>query len=427
MIKKKISLKKKIKKYMKLIIDNNYECYLVGGAVRDYLLNIKNKDYDLCTNMPLNKLKEIIPNVTIMKENEHRNTCIIREKDYDIEFTTFRGKNLKEDLSNRDFTMNSIAVDINGNIIDYFNGIESINKKTIKLIKENGEGLTTDPLRILRAIRQASKYDFKIDDNTKRQMNNKKTLLSNVAPERIYEELKKIIISNNIDFYLIEYKEIFFELIPELKKCDGFNQYNDYHIHDVYKHTVNVVNNSPKNIYVRFAALFHDIGKPEKLILDDNGIGHFLNHSIESNEIFKQFANMYKIDNKTKKIVSDLILYHEDTLSDKNNKIYNFYKKYNMNNIELLFDLKKADTLGLNPKYKDILKDLEKLENKYIKIRARYNEIEYKGSDLILLGYNGKIIGDILDDVKRQIINNALVNEKTRIEKYVLKNYNNKG
>lgn len=176
---------------MKLIIDNNYECYLVGGAVRDYLLNIKNKDYDLCTNMPLNKLKEIIPNVTIMKENEHRNTCIIREKDYDIEFTTFRGKDLKEDLSNRDFTMNSIAVDINGNIIDYFNGIESINKKTIKLTKENGEGLTTDPLRILRAIRQASKYDFKIDDNTKRQMNNKKTLLSNVAPERIYEELKK--------------------------------------------------------------------------------------------------------------------------------------------------------------------------------------------------------------------------------------------
>lgn len=136
---------------------------------------------------------------------------------------------------------------------------------------------------------------------------------------------------------------------------------------------------------------------------------------------------MYKIDNKTKKIVSDLILYHEDTLSDKNNKIYNFYKKYNMNNIELLFDLKKADTLGLNPKYKDILKDLEKLENKYIKIRARYNEIEYKGSDLILLGYNGKIIGDILDDVKRQIINNVLINEKTRIEKYVLKNYNNKG
>ena len=191
MIKKKISLTKKIKKYMKLIIDNNYECYLVGGAVRDYLLNIKNKDYDLCTNMPLNKLKEIIPNVTIMKENEHRNTCIIREKDYDIEFTTFRGKDLKEDLSNRDFTMNSIAVDINGNIIDYFNGIESINKKTIKLTKENGEGLTTDPLRILRAIRQASKYDFKIDDNTKRQMNNKKTLLSNVAPERIYEELKK--------------------------------------------------------------------------------------------------------------------------------------------------------------------------------------------------------------------------------------------
>ena len=412
---------------MKIIIDNNYECYLVGGAVRDYLLNIKNKDYDFCTNMPLDKLKEIIPNVTIMKENNHRNTAIIREEDYDIEFSTFRGKDLKEDLSNRDFTMNSIAVDINGNIIDYFNGIESINEKTIKLIKENGEGLTTDPLRILRAIRQASKYDFKIEDNTKRQMINKKYLLSNIAPERIYEEFKKIIISDNIDIYLIEYKEIFFELIPELKKCDGFNQHNDYHIYDVYTHIANVVKSTPNNIYVRFAALFHDIGKPEKLILDDNGIGHFLEHSSVSNKIFKQFANIYKIDNKTKKIVSDLILYHEDTLSDKNNKIYNFYKKYNMNRIELLFDLKKADILGQNPKYKDRLKKLKKLKNKYLEIRDRYNEINYNGADLISLGYNGKIIVEILDDVKRQIINNVLVNDKTRIDKYILKNYGDKG
>lgn len=116
-------------------------------------------------------------------------------------------------------------------------------------------------------------------------------------------------------------------------------------------------------------------------------------------------------------------MYHEDTLSDKNNKIYNFYKKYNMNRIELLFDLKKADILGQNPKYKDRLKKLKKLKNKYLEIRDRYNEINYNGADLISLGYNGKIIGEILDDVKRQIINNVLVNDKIRIDKYILKKW----
>lgn len=409
--------------YMQIIINSGYECYLVGGAVRDYLLKIESKDYDFCTNMPLNELKQLIPNITIMRENNHRNTAIIKLKDYDIEFTTYRGNSLKEDLSNRDFTMNAIAVDINGTIIDYFNGIESINNKTITLIKENGEGLDFDPLRIMRAIRQALKFNFKIDAKTKSQILNKKDKLNNIAKERIFDELKKIIVSDNVEYYLNNYKEIFFEIIPELKKCDGFNQYNDYHIYDVYEHIVNVVKNSKNNIYLRLAALFHDIGKPDKFVLDENGVGHFLNHAIVSNEIFESFADKYKLDNKTKNIVSDLILYHEDDLSDKNNKIYNFYKKYDSSKIELLFDLKRADVLSQNPKYLDRIDTLNKLELKYISIRDKYNSIKYSGDDLIELGYKGKIIGEILDDVKRQIIDNRLKEDKTIINDYVIKNY----
>lgn len=419
----KMNISENLKQYMKLIIDNGYECFLIGGAVRDYLLNVENKDYDFCTNMPLKELKKIIPQITIMKENEHRNTGIIRTNGYDIEFSTFRGNSLKEDLSNRDFTMNAVAVDVDGNFIDYYNGIDSINKKNIALVKENGDGLESDPLRILRAIRQALKYKFKIDNNTKQQIISKKSLLNNVAPERVYDEFKQIIMFENVGFYLSNYKEIFFELIPELEKCDGFNQHNEYHIYDVYSHTIKVIENSSNNIYVKIAALFHDIGKPSKFQLDDNGVGHFLNHAKKSNDIFKEFANKYKIDNKSKKIISDLILYHEDDLSNKNNKIYNFYKKYNMNRIELLFALKRADILSQSPKFNDRTEKLNKLEKKYIDIRNKYNSITYSGDDLIELGYYGKIIGEILDDVKRQIINNRLSSEKEIINEYVKKNY----
>ena len=418
-----IEIPKDLKKYMQLIIDNGYECYLVGGAVRDYLINFENKDFDFCTNTPFDKLKKLIPNITIMKENDHRNTAIIRSNGLDIEFSTYRGKDLKEDLFNRDFTINAIAIDVNGNIIDYYDGLNAINNKTISLVDPLGTGLINDPLRILRAIRLALKYNFKINFNTKKQMIDKKELLKDVAPERIFEELKKIIVSDNADKYMDEYREIFFEIIPELKECNGFNQHNDYHIYDVYTHTINVVKNAPKNIYIRLASIFHDIGKPRAFKLDENQVGHFLGHANISNDIFKDFADKYKLDNKTKKIVSDLVLYHEDDLSSKNNKIYNFYKKFNMNRIEMLFDLKRADVMSQNQKYIARIKYINKLEEKYVAIRDKYNSITYSGDDLISLGYTGKVIGLILDDVKRQIINNRLYADTESINKYVLKNY----
>lgn len=418
-----IEIPKDLKKYMQLIIDNGYECYLVGGAVRDHLINVDNKDFDFCTNIPFDKLKKLIPNITIMKENDHRNTAIIRSNGLDIEFSTYRGKDLKEDLFNRDFTINAIAVDVYGNIIDYYYGVNSVSNKTISLVDSLGTGLVNDPLRILRAIRLALKHNFNIDDNTKKQMIDKKELLNEVAPERIFEELKKIIVSNNVDKYMDEYREIFFEIIPELKECNGFNQHNDYHIYDVYTHTINVVKNAPKNIYIRLASIFHDIGKPRAFKLDENQVGHFLGHANISNDIFKNFADKYKLDNKTKMIVSNLVLYHEDDLSSKNNKIYNFYKKFNMNRIEMLFDLKRADIMSQNQKYIARIEYINKLEEKYVAIRDKYNSITYSGDDLISLGYTGKTIGLILDDVKRQIINNRLDADTESINKYVLKNY----
>ena len=418
-----IEIPKDLKKYMQLIRDNGHECYLVGGAVRDYLINVDNKDFDFCTNIPFDKLKKLIPNITIMKENDHRNTAIIRSNGLDIEFSTYRGKDLKEDLFNRDFTINAIAVDVYGNIIDYYYGVNSVSNKTISLVDPLGTGLVNDPLRILRAIRLALKHNFNIDDNTKKQMIDKKELLNEVAPERIFEELKKIIVSNNVDKYMDEYREIFFEIIPEFKECNGFNQHNDYHIYDVYTHTINVVKNAPKNIYIRLASIFHDIGKPRAFKLDENQVGHFLGHAHISNDIFKNFADKYKLDNKTKMIVSDLVLYHEDDLSSKNNKIYNFYKKFNMNRIEMLFDLKRADIMSQNQKYIARIEYINKLEEKYVAIRDKYNSITYSGDDLISLGYTGKTIGLILDDVKRQIINNRLDADTESINKYVLKNY----
>lgn len=418
-----MKISKDLFNYMQNIIDAGYECYLVGGAVRDYILGKNNKDYDLATNIPFEELKKLIPSISIMKENNHRNTAIIRCESIDYEFSLYRGLTITEDLSNRDFIINAIAVDLNGNFIDPFNGLGDLRKKKLSLVKSNGDGLVDDPLRILRALRQSDKYGLIIADNTKREILKKAHLLKNVAKERIIRELYQILLSNNISDYLLGYKEIFFEIIPELKVCDGFEQKNEYHIYDIYSHTVKVVSNTNKNIYLRLAALFHDIGKPQKFIIDKDNVGHFLNHATTSYEIFKKFAKEYKLDNKTTKIVGDLILYHEDELSNKKSKIYDFYKKYNMNRIELLFELKKSDIKSQNPKFIERLEIINNQEKKYIEVRDKIKSIAFNGNDIISLGFDGKIVGIILNDVKRKIVNDDLINERKCIEKYIINNY----
>jgi len=410
-----------VKELMTIIHNANYECYLVGGAVRDLILGIDNKDFDLCTNMPLDELKLLIPSISIMKENNHRNTAIIRNKEYDYEISSYRGNSIEEDLSNRDFKINALALDINGNLIDPYNGLNDIKNKKISLIKD--DAFIRDPLRILRAIRIANKYNFDIDDNTLQQMDKYKDLLDEVAKERIYEELKKILVFNNISDILLKHKNIFFKIIPNLEKCDGFNQYNDYHIYDVFNHILEVIRNTSNNLELRLATLFHDLGKPDKFFKDEKGVGHFYGHALVSADIFKGFASIYKIDNKTKNNVYKLIKYHDDILSSKPNKIYNFYKEFGYENIDLLFELKRADALGQNPKYLNRLEEYDTLYKEYIRVRNIITNIDYDGSKLVELGISGKDIGNILDDITSMIVCGNLENNSTNITLYVKNKY----
>lgn len=410
-----------VKELMTIIHNANYECYLVGGAVRDLILGIDNKDFDLCTNMLLGELKLLIPSISIMKENNHRNTAIIRNKEYDYEISSYRGNSIEEDLSNRDFKINALALDINGNLIDPYNGLEDIKNKKISLIKD--DAFIRDPLRILRAIRIANKYNFDIDDNTLQQMDKYKDLLDEVAKERIYEELKKILVFNNISDILLKHKNIFFKIIPNLEKCDGFNQYNDYHIYDVFNHILEVIRNTSNNLELRLATLFHDLGKPDKFFKDEKGVGHFYGHALVSADIFKGFANTYKIDNKTKNNVYKLIKYHDDMLSSKPNKIYNFYKEFGYENIDLLFELKRADALGQNPKYLNRLEEYDTFYKEYIRVKDIIINIDYDGSKLVELGISGKDIGNILDDITSMIVSGNLENNSTNITLYVKNKY----
>jgi tRNA nucleotidyltransferase (CCA-adding enzyme) len=402
------------------INDCGYEAYLVGGAVRDAILNQPNNDYDICTNMPLHLIKELYPNFHLMKPNNNRNTGVIRLDGLEIEISEFKGNTIAEDLHNRDFTINAMALDKNGNLIDPYNGIESLQQKTISLIDKKGTALQEDPLRILRGIRIAAKMNFEIDQNCKTQMEYKKRLLVEVAVERIYRELIQILISDNPSHYIRDNISIFFEVLPELKSMHQFNQNNPWHIYDVLEHTLVALEHTEKNIFLRFAVLFHDIGKPSKYTIDKEGTGHFYGHPEKSEEMFLAIANRLKMDNKTKKLVSRLIKDHDSKLSKKSDKIYEFLKVNCFDYTLLLFKLKRADNLAQNPeKASPVLEELDTTEQLYKEHMLRFDNLELNGSKLVELGYSGKRIKLILDDVKKLVVTNRLPNDERIIMEYI--------
>ncbi len=416
---------KEIKSIMSTIKEHQYEVFIVGGYVRDYLLNIRNEDYDLATNMPLEELKKIIPNLHIMKENHHRQASTIRIGNKTIEISTFKGDNIEEDLSNRDFTINALALDIDNKLIDPNNYKEDLNNRIIKLVKKDGSGLDYDPLRILRAIRFALSHNFTISNNTKEKILEKKELLKTVTKERINNELLKILSYKEATRYIDEYRELFFIIIPRLKETYNFDQHNNYHIYDVFHHTLKVIDGVSNNKYLKLAALFHDIGKPEKFFTDEEGIGHFYGHWETSAKIFNQYCKEYKVDKKTKDIVTSLIINHDCQLPSKRSNMIKFLHRFNPEYLNLLFELKKADILAQSPIYQE--QSLSKLQDEINRYTSLINEepvlhekdLAINGEDLISLGYKGKEIGEIKKQLLNAVINNKLKNNKKNIIEYL--------
>lgn len=180
--------------------------------------------------------------------------------------------------------------------------------------------------------------------------------------------LKEILLSEKPSKLIRLNKDNIFELIPELKICDGFNQHNDYHQYDILEHILHVLDEVENNYILKIAALFHDIGKPDCYILDENGVGHFYGHWNTSNEIFNKYIDMFDLKNEEVKLINNLIFYHD--LGINNDNIDNF-KDVFKENMHLLISLKKADILAQNKRYYYRLEELDNIVNQLDKINKK--------------------------------------------------------
>lgn len=422
-------------KAISMLKNAGYEAYAVGGCVRDAIMGNDINDFDITTSATPAEMQEVFKNEKTFETGiKHGTITLVHEKE-NVEITTYRvdgeyednrhpksvefTKKLENDLKRRDFTMNAIVYNENEGYIDLFGGIEDIKNKKIRAIGNPADRFTEDALRILRAIRFASKLGFEIEESTKKAMLDCKHLLHNISEERIAAEINKFLLGKNVKNAILENYEILGEIIPEIKNMHNFDQKNDWHIYDVLTHTAVVVESTPPVPHLRLAALLHDTGKIHTFTIDQNGIGHFYGHNDKSAEISEEYLNKYKYDNFTKERVYKLVKIHDTPIEP--DKIL-IKKRINRIGQECFFDLikiKRADNLAQNPSKVrlDIIDEIEKIAMDIVNENCfTLKSLAIKGDDLIANGFKqGKEVGFILNILLNEVIEEKLPNEKNAL------------
>lgn len=429
---------KNAKKLINELENAGYEAYLVGGCVRDMLMGAAPNDYDITTSAHPDEIigvlssYKVIPTglkhgtVTVVADGEHYEITTFRS---DGEYTDHRrpdkvtfSNRLEDDLSRRDFTVNAMAYSPKRGLVDPFGGQADIKRRLIRAVGNPRKRFEEDALRILRGIRFESQKVFSVEEYTKQAMYEKLPLLSYVAAERVFVELKKLLMGDGVRFTLLGFATIIGTVIPALAPCIEFNQHNYHHVYDVYTHTAHAVENCPKNETVRLAALLHDIGKPNTFSMDEQGVGHFYGHAQKSVELARNVLNDLRCDNATKDTVLLLIKYHDHVIEPTEKHVRRMLSKIGEDNLELLLQLKTADNLAQSPFYHDRVQQYEEIRRIMQEIKSKgecfsLKHLAVKGQDIILLGAKGSQIGKILNTLLSLVIDGTLPNEKEALLK----------
>ncbi len=385
---------------LKQLNSNGYECYVVGGAIRDSLLGRHISDYDLATNATPLDIKNVFTKEAIYDNGIKHGTITVIIKSHPIEITTYRidgeyfdgrhpesvyyTQSIYEDCKRRDFTINAICYHPKSGFLDFFDGMDDLNNKVIRCIDDPDKRFNEDALRIMRALRFSAQLEFSIEQNTKESIFKNKDLLHKISIERITDEFLKIIKCDNCSKIIQEYFEIFSLFIKELKTL------NDYQI----EKTVSFLDNHIYSTSTKIAALLY--------YLKDDALS---------------IMEYLKLPNTTKRKVMYLLEYE---------------------NVDLTHRLTLKKTLSVSEEYFNDLLEFTKiidpsLNIKEIRTEANYilknnepirlKQLHISGNDVVALGFKGHDISIILNDVLNQIMDGSVLNIKEDMINYINETY----
>lgn len=425
---------------LKKIDQAGFEVAVVGGAVRDLSENKTVSDWDLTTNAKPEEILKLFPKAFY---NNVFGTVGISQESVTFQITTYRseeqytdkrhpdiitwGTSLEEDLTRRDFTINAMALRFaNGKpleLIDPFGGKKDLKAKIIRTVGDPNERFGEDALRLLRAVRFATVLEFEIEEKTFTAIKKNAHLISKISPERIRDEIFKIIESERgaDGILLCRQSGLLVEILPELDECFRVEQKSPkrHHVFDVGTHCVMSLKFCPsKDVIVRIATLLHDIGKAKVADVTEEGVRTFFNHEVVGSRLVREIADRLHFSKTQREKLFKLVRFHQFSVNENqtDKALRRFIKNIGVENIEDMMNLRIGDRLGGG---------LQQPESWRLKLfRSRLKEVLRKpftvadlkidGHDVMkILGIKpGPKVGEILNKLFNEVVEDKVKNDQ---------------
>lgn len=440
-----ITLPKEVLELLNKFKKNKFQIYVVGGAVRHALLNKQVDNWDFTTNATPEQIQKLFPDsfynnvygtVTVPIKNKQSNNETMKQFLFEItpfrkesDYTDLRhpkkiewAKTIEEDLSRRDFTINSMAYD-GKNIVDPYFGQKDLFNKLIKAVGDPDKRFNEDALRLLRAVRFTSQLGFLIEDNTRNSIQKNALLITKISWERIRDEFFKILESDHPAEGILFLKStgLLSYILPEVDLCFTIPQKSPkrHHVYDVGTHLVMALKHCPsKDSITRFATLIHDIGKVKTFRKDEKTeLITFYNHEVVGRKQAKIIADRFKLSNKQKDKLVTLVGEHQFTVTEllTDKAIRRFVRSVTKEYLQDMLDLRTADRIGSGATPTSWRLDLFK--KRLIEVQKQpfqIKDLKIDGNDVmkILKIKPGPKVGEILKKLFDLVVEGKLKNGK---------------
>lgn len=415
-----------------------FAAYAVGGCVRDSLLGREPQDYDLCTAATPEQIQALFPrHGQVLAGVKHGTVGIIFPGEV-VEITTFRAEGtysdcrhpdwvafvdtVEGDLARRDFTINAMAWSPTRGLADPFGGREDLENRILKAVRDPYQRFQEDALRILRGARFAARFQLTPQEQTLDAMLCMAPLMEELASERIFSELCKLILCARAED-LIRFAPIITQVIPELKPAVGLDQHSVHHAYDLYTHIAHVTASVPQELPLRWAALLHDVGKPETFTMDEAGRGHFYGHAKVGAEMADGILHRLKAPNALRQQVKTLVELHMIHFEPQRKPLRRWLSRLGYETFLALLELQEADmgskgtgkkkAQSCFSKIRSMIKDMAQEET-----CLTMKDLAINGNDLLQMGYvPGRAMGDCLRELLELVIEEALPNDPAYLRK----------
>lgn len=435
-----ISIPQQAEFVIRRLEENGEQAYLVGGCVRDSLLGDTPQDWDITTSALPEKTICAFEDCRVIETGVQHGTVTVLREGKPIEVTTFRidgsytdrrrpdsvtfTPDLREDLARRDFTINAMAYHPQKGLYDCFGGREDLAAGVIRCVGEPDRRFQEDALRILRALRFASALGFTIEENTRQSILRNRRLLVEIARERIFAELKKLLCGKGAVPVLLEYREVLGEILPQLRPLMGFEQHTPYHQYDIYEHSARAVGEVPPAPELRMAMLLHDLGKPAcyRPEMQDGVLrGHFKQHAFVGEPICREALLSLKADKAFWQQVCFLVKYHDTEIPPTKPQVRRWLAQYPATWVERLFLVQRGDNLAKGKNREPVRERLERADALLTLLQeilrdgdcCSLKDLAVSGKDLMEIGCpKGKRVGELLEWLLEQVMEEKCLNQR---------------